>query len=444
MKDVPKPQIDMPEQLARGYADSLSVADMAWYEFYTDSTLCRIIRRTLQNNRDLQIAASRVEQLRQLYGVQKLNYLPDISAKVGATRETNDYHNESFSRDDEVSLKGSLNWEVDLWGGLSASRRQSGAEYMASVYDRRAMEMTLISEAAVAYFNLVALNNELAIVQRTLHTREQALEKSRLRFEGGLTSELVYQQAKVEVATTAALIPGIRMRIQMATNAITLIMGELPEAGLPTGGADDVPMMEFLPRRLPVGVPSQLLERRPDVRASEQRLKSALAGAGVAYSNQFPKLVIGFTGGWENDEFANLLKSPFSYMLGNITGTLFDFGKKRRKYKAAVEVANQARLGYEKAVLAAFTEVNNAIVGYAEMQATAGRRAELCEAANKYVDLANKQYLGGTISYLDVLDAHRRYFDAQISLSNAVRDEYLAMVALYKALGGGWCGDSCE
>lgn len=154
--------------------------------------------------------------------------------------------------------------------------------------------------------------------------------------------------------------------------------------------------------------------------------------------------MIGFTGGWENDEFANLLKSPFSYMLGNITGTLFDFGKKRRKYKAAVEVANQARLGYEKAVLAAFTEVNNAIVGYAEMQATAGRRAELCEAANKYVDLANKQYLGGTISYLDVLDAHRRYFDAQISLSNAVRDEYLAMVALYKALGGGWCGDSCE
>ena len=195
---------------------------------------------------------------------------------------------------------------------------------------------------------------------------------------------------------------------------------------------------EDLPARLPVGLPSKLLERRPDLRAGEQKLKAALASCGVAYSNQFPRLRIALTGGWENDQVAHLFESPFSYVLGNIVGTIFDFGRNRRKYKASIAAYEQARLAYERDVIAAFTEANDAAITYRSMQETAARRKELRDAALQYVDLANKQYFGGTINYIDVLDAHRRYFEAQISFSNAVRDEYLALAALYKALGGGW------
>ena len=327
-----------------------------------------------------------------------------------------------------------MRWEADLWGGLSHAQKRAAATYEASVMDKRAMEMTLISEAATAYFNLAALQSELEIVKRTLLTRQEALGKTKLRFEGGMTSEIVYQQAKVELATTSALVPNLERRITLAKNAITLLMGRYPGDVV---DAAPLPLNEDLAEKLPVGVPSQLLERRPDLRSSELKLRSAMASVGVAYSDQFPKITIGLTGGWENDEVANLLKSPFSYIVGNIAGTIFDFGRNRRKYKASIAAYEQARLAYEKAVLTAFTEVDNAVAAHRKTREAVALRKELRNAALKYVDLANKQYIGGTINYIDVLDAHRRYFDAQTTLTNAVRDEYLAIVALYKALGGG-------
>lgn len=439
-RNLSKPQIEIPVSLDddatnSSEADSSSVADMAWWEFYTDPALCHIIQRTLESNKDILIAAARIEELRQLYGVDKLNYLPTVNAVAGETSETNHYHDESFSRDPEISLKATLNWELDLWGGLSQRQRKSHAQFKASVEDKRAIEVSLIAEAATAYFNLVALENELSIVRQTLVTREEALEKSRLRYEGGLTSEIVYQQAKVELATTAALVPGIEKRLKTARNAITLLMGELPDANLQIPFAA---LKEDLPNVMPTGLPSQLLRRRPDIRATELRLREALADVGIAYSDQFPKLRIAVTGGWENDQWTHLLQSPFSYILGNITGTLFDFGRNKRKYKSRIAAYDQARLRYEKSVLAAFTEVQNAIITYRMTQQTAEKRIDLRNAAYKYIDLANKQYIGGSINYIDVLDAQRKYFDAQISLSNALRDEYLALVQLYKTLGGGW------
>lgn len=440
-KNLTKPQIEIPnslDEVSVDFADSLSVADMAWWDFYTDPALCHIIQRTLESNKDLLIAAARVEELRQLYGIEKLNYLPTINAVVGETSETNHYHDEAFSRDPEISLKATLNWEIDLWGGLSQRQKKRRAQFSASVEDKRAMEVSLIAEAATAYFNLVALENELSIVRQTLVTREEALEKSKLRYEGGLTSEIVYQQAKVELATTAALVPGLERRLKTARNAITLLMGELPDANLQVPYSS---LKEDLPADMPAGLPSQLLQRRPDVRSSEMQLRAALANVGIAYSDQFPKLRLSVTGGWENDEWTHLFQSPFSYILGNITGTVLDFGRKRKKYKSQISAYEQARFRYEKSVISAFTEVQNAIITYRMMQQTAAKRIELRNAAYKYIDLANKQYIGGSINYIDVLDAQRRYFDAQISLSNALRDEYLALVQLYKALGGGWSTD---
>lgn len=439
-RNLSRPDITLPEQVVPGIdPDSLSLADRDWWELYTDTTLRFIITRTLEHNRDLLTAAGRVRELGSLYGVEKLNYMPVITGLAQYTRETNDYHNEAHSTDPELDLKATLNWEIDLWGGLSQARKKAGADFAAGIYDMRAMQMTLIAEAATAYFNLVALQSELNIVRRTLTTRSEALEKARLRFEGGLTSELTYQQAMVEYNTTASLIPDLERRITMGKNALTLLMGEFPHAVDFSDSPLNVSRAENdFPENVPLGVPSQLLERRPDIQAAEQRLKSASAACGVAYSNQFPKLRIALTGGLENDELAGFLHSPFTYLLGNITGTIFDFGKNRRRYRASIAAYDQARLRYEKAVIAAFTEVDNAVTAYNSARVSAERRRELRDAAYKYVSLANKQYIGGSINYLDVLDAQRRYFDAQISYSNALRDRFLALAALYKALGGGW------
>ena len=434
-RNLRKADFPVPATLGNDSDTTSTIADVSWRDFYTDSLLRNCIDSTLNNNRDLLAAAARIDELAELYGVQKLNYAPRISGIVGETRETNDYYDEKTIIDPEISLKFTLSWEIDFWGGLSYARQQAGARYMGSVEDHRAMQITLIAEVARAYYNLVALNTELNIVRQTLLTREQSLEKAKLRFEGGVTSELIYQQARVEYATTAALVPALENRITLCRNALNLLMGRLPDTPIEFNAS----AFEVEPDALmPVGIPSQLLERRPDVRSAENALKAAMAACGVAYSNQFPKLVIGITGGWENDEVKNLLRSPFSYILGNITGTIFDFGKNRRRYKSSIGAYEQARYKYEKSVMNAFSEVNGAISTYREMRSSARLRMELRDAAAKYVSLANILYNGGKTNYIDVLDAHRRYFEARTSYSNAVRDEYLAMVNLYKVLGGGW------
>lgn len=433
-RNLKKAEISVPEAFRHSPDTTSSIADLGWRDFYIDTILQGYISETLQNNRDLLTAAARIDELAELYGVQKMNYAPSVRGIIGETRETNAYYGEKSTIDPEISLKFTLNWEIDLWGGLSYARQQAGAKYMGSVYDYKAMNITLIAEVARAYYNLVALKTELNIVRQTLLTREQALAKAKLRFEGGATSELIYQQARVEYATTASLVPGLENRIVLCENALNLLMGRLPDNPIVV----NTEALETDPGAiLPVGVPSQVLERRPDISSSEQSLKAALSACGVAYSNQFPKLTLGITGGWENDEVKNLLRSPFSYILGNIAGTIFDFGRNRRKYKSSIAAYEQARFKYEKCVLAAFSEVDGAISTYRETRRATQTRKELRDAAAKYVYLANMQYDAGSIQYIDVLDAHRRYFDARTGYSNAVRDEYLAMINLYKALGGG-------
>ena len=196
---------------------------------------------------------------------------------------------------------------------------------------------------------------------------------------------------------------------------------------------------EMMPsERLPLGLPSQLLERRPDLRSAELNLKAAMAGVGVAYADRFPKLTFNLQGGWENNELADFFKSPFSYIAGSLVGPIFDFGRKQGKYREAIAAYEQSRLKYEQQVLTAFKEVDDAVVTYRKLRQATSLKTHSRNAAKKYVDLAQLQYRAGSINYIEVLDAQRRHFDAQLSLSNALRDENLALVQLYKALGGGW------
>ena len=435
VKECRDPELNLPERIAGVEADSLTIADTAWWEFYGDENLSRIIERTLANNRQIQAAAARVEQARQLYRVAKAERLPNFTASAPFNLETNDYYGEKSIFDPELGLKASVRWELDFWGNLRWAKRRSGAEYMATVEDERAMRMTLVAEVATAYFRLVALDNELDIVQRTVITRGEGVQLAKLRFEGGLTDETPYRQAQVELASSSALIPNLEQNIAATKNVLALLMGEYPDIEIER---DSQLYDSTIPEKLPVGLPSELLTRRPDVRASEQRLQSAMAAVGVAYADRFPRMIIDLTGGVENNDFKGLLRSPFSYIAETLTAPIFGFGRKKARYKAAVAAYDEARLKYEQKVLEVFREADDAVTYYRSVRSAAALKSKLLDAARRYDDLTHRQHYGGNIRYIDVLDAQRRYLEAQIGLNNAIRDEHLALVRLYKVLGGGW------
>lgn len=429
------PQLNLPDEIVGNATDTLTAADIEWWNFYGDSTLCNIIGKTLENNKDLLAAAERIEELQELYRVSRSELLPSVGINIGGKNETNDYHNETTLRDPQIDFKANISWEADLWGKLRWAKKQGNAKWEASVEDHRAMQISLIAEAAKAYFNLIALDNELAIVKRTLINRTEGVAKAKLRFEGGLTSELVYQQAKVEYATTAAMVPALESRIATTENALSVLMGEYP--GQLIERADSIEKIK-VNEQIPTGLPSQLLTRRPDLRSSLLNLKAAMANVGISYAERFPSLTFSLEGGVEDNDFTNLFKSPFSFVEGAIAGPIFQFGRKKAKYKAALAAYEQSRLNYEQNVLEAFEETYNAVVSYRTAREASSLKTDSYNASKKYVTLAELQYRAGSINYIEVLDAQRRYLDAQIALSNSVRDENLALVELYKALGGGW------
>lgn len=430
------PQLDLPSAIVEGQLDSLTLADLQWWEFYGDEVLCQFISHALEHNKDILAAAARVQQLQRAYRVSQTAQYPEVGLSAMADYEVENYTDKGHTETPQVDLKVGLSWEIDLWGNIRWSSRKASAEYLASVEAARAMRMTVVAEVATTYYRLLALENELLIVNRTLQTRYEGMQQAKLRYEGGLTPETVYQQAKVEYATTASLIPTLETQIETMKSALLVLMGEYPNFQI------EYERMKVLDREiltdLPLGLPSDLLTRRPDLREAEQQLKAATAAVGIAYTDRFPKLELGFTGGWENGNFADLFAAPYNLAVGEVVAPLFEFGRRKARYEAALHAYDVARLQYEEKVLVAFKETNDALIRYQNARRASDLKNALREAALKYVELATIQYQYGDIKYINVLDAQRRYFDAQIAQSNAVRDEYLALIQLYKSLGGGF------
>ena len=302
------------------------------------------------------------------------------------------------------------------------------------------MQMTLVAAVATAYFELTALDNELDIVLRTLDTRRESVRQAKLRFDGGLTTEIPYQQAQVEYARTASLVPDLERDIALKEHEISLLAGEFPssvERSL-------LNTHDKFPDLMHVGIPSELLQRRPDLMAAEQDLKSAMADVGIAWADRFPRLSLSFTAGVENNTFTRFFTGPYWYPVIDLTSPLFAFGKNKARYQAAIEAYNQEKYQYEEKVLEVFKEVNDAVTSYRSAHEKVALMGNLKDASRKYVELALFQYQNGYTNYMDVLDAQRSYFDAEIDYSNSVRDEFLAIIDLYKALGGGWSVPSDE
>ncbi|MBO5455743.1 MAG: TolC family protein [Muribaculaceae bacterium] len=414
--------------------DTFSIGDMKWWDIYTDTTLQSLIRITLQNNKELKIAEAKVKEMAARKRIDTANFFPQINGNVYTQKEALNYGGDNYKNDPEVGLKAALSWEIDLWGNLRWANDEGKAQVLESIENQRAVTISLIARVAQDYYELVALDNELSIVKQTLKARKEGVRLAKLRFEGGLTSETSYQQAQVEYARTATHIPVLERDISMMENEIAYLTGDLDFKVKRTKISKDLIGIESLP----VGLPSTLLERRPDIKAAEQKLIAANAAVGVAYTNRFPRLTLTAQYGVESDEFSNLFKSPMYFLSGALLGPLFDMGKRQSAYRAQQHVYEQECYNYEKTVMNAFTETRNAIVAFNKTKDIYESMSQLEKSSKTTMELAQLQYINGVIGYIDVLDAQRSYFDAQVGLSNAIRDKQLALVRLYKALGGGW------
>lgn len=432
-KSYVRPEMTLPDSLMH-QQDSVSIADQQWQSVYTDSTLRGLIGRSLQYNKDMLIAAARVKEMAAQKRISVANLLPQLNGTVTAEREIENYGGHSRDIGNTYEAKALLSWELDLWGNLRWKQVASVAEYLQTVEAQRALRMTIVAEVAQSYYELVALDTELEIVRQTQKAREEGLRLERIRFEGGLTSETSYQQAQVELARTATLVPDLERRISLKENNLAFLAGEFPTR---------IARARFLqelnvPESLPVGLSSDLLERRPDIRVAEQQLRAEHARVKVAYTNMFPRLTLTGQFGLESDVLTNFLQSPYSLLDGAVLAPLFGWGKNRAALKAQKASYEAQVYSYEKTVLSAFKEAKDAIVDFNKIKEVYLLRAKLERSARNYVDLAQLQYINGVINYMDVLDAQRGYFDAQIGVSNAIRDELIAVVNVYKALGGGW------
>lgn len=425
-----RPDLHLPENFnGTDIHDTLSVQDIRWWDIYTDTVLQKLIRQTLTYNKDLQIAAARVKESELARRITRADLYPKINLATNAEREYDEKPGNAFEGKITTTT-----WEIDLWGKLRWANQESLAAYLQTKEGQRALQMSLVAQVARAYFELCALDMELSIVKQTHEARRESVRLAKLRFEGGLTSETAFRQAQVELAKTKTLIPDLEQKIKLKENDISLLTGQYP-GDIPRGKNIN---SQTMPDSLPVGLPSSLLERRPDIRQAEYNLRAANTRVGIAYTSMFPSLTLTGTYGLESSELKNFLSTPYFYISGKLLGPIFQMGKVRAKYKAAQAAYEQEVYSYEKSVLTAFKEVNNALVSFTKTREIKTTRKRLEEAAYSYKELANLQYINGVISYLDVLDAQRGYFDAQISFNNAVRDELISIVNLYMALGGGW------
>lgn len=432
-KSYVRPEMALPDSLMQ-QQDSISIADEQWQAVYTDNTLRNLIARALEYNKDMLVAAARVKEMAAQKRISVANLLPQLNGKIEAEREVENYGGHSRDVGNSYEAKALLSWELDLWGNLRWKKVAAVADYLQSVESQCALRMTIVAEVAQAYYELVALDTELEIVRQTQKAREEGVRLARIRFEGGLTSETSYQQAQVELARTATLVPDLERKISIKENDIAFLAGEFPTRIERSRFLEELDV----PESLPVGLPSGLLERRPDIRAAEQQLIAEHARVKVAYTNMFPRLSLTGQFGLESDVLSNFLQSPYSLLNGAVLTPLFNWGKNRAALKAQKASFEAEVHSYEKTVLNAFKEAKNAIVDFNKIKEVYQLRLKLERSAKTYVDLAQLQYINGVINYMDVLDAQRGYFDAQIGVSNAIRDELIAVVNVYKALGGGW------
>jgi multidrug efflux system outer membrane protein len=418
---------------------------MKWFAVFKDESLQNLIHAALENNWDLQTAVANVEAERAILGITRANQYPNITA--GSTVETT-----RLSRNGSFALPSSfaasqdrtfgetalnlLSFEVDIWGRLRRSTEASRANLLAAEENRKAVVTTLVADLATNYFRLRELDYELDIAQRTLATREESLRLIQTRQAGGVGTLLDLRQGQQLVYTASATIPDLQQQIEQTENQISLLVASNPGNVERGRGLTE----QELPPSVPAGLPSALLERRPDIRAAEEHLVAANANIGVAKASYFPAISLTGLVSGQSSQLSSLFQGPNAAwsFVPQITQPIFAGGRIKSGVRLA-EAQQQAALAqYEKTIQTAFKEVSDALIAHQRQREGREEQENLVSALRDRRQLAYTRYQGGVDTLLNALDADRDLFQAELALSQTRLNELLSVVQLYKALGGGW------
>jgi len=432
-----RPPVQVPEAFYGGEpaaAEARSLADLPWWDVFQDPVLKQLVEEALKNGFDARLAAARVEEARALYGVAKGDLLPGIGYEAGYERQRRDQVlDPKQSILTSWTAKVGFQWELDLWGRLRRQTEAARARYLASEEARRGVLMSLVADVATAYFELRELDTDLVIANRTAAAFQDTFDLFDRRLRGGAASGLETARAEASLGQVSAQVPEIERAITAKENQINLLLGRSPRP-IPRDGPRTPP-----PPDVPAGLPSSLLERRPDVRAAEDLLVAANAEIGVAKANFFPTLTLtGFFGNVSPELGEIFSKGKTWDFDAGLLGPLFQAGRVKKNYEAAKARYDQARIEYEAAVTRALSEVSGSLVDRTKLVETERERARAVNAYQEAVRLANRRYTSGLSAYFEVLDAQQQLFPAEVSLAHTRRDQLVAVVDLYKALGGGW------
>jgi multidrug efflux system outer membrane protein len=417
-----------------------SLADLPWWGVFKDPVLKDLIHVALTNNYDLRITLTRVDQARALQAQARSQFMPQVGYQGEAARGRNTFLTVPTPTGGQTlnAFLGGFGavWEIDLWGRVRRMNEAARANYMASQEGRRSVMISLVSGVARAYFELLELDEQLVIATRTRDSYERTYKLFDDQHAGGLASGLELSRAKLALSSVSANIPEIERQIALKENEINTLLGRNP-GPLPR---TSTLLAQELPVEIPVGLPSELIERRPDIRMAEERVRGANAEVGISIGDFFPRVGLTTFYGGESSQLHNLVSTSANTwsLAASAAGPLFTGGRLTGRYRQSMAAREEAKLDYQQTALSAFREVSDALISHRRFEEERAEQAEAVNAGRKAVTIASDRYKEGKASYFEVLEAQQQLFPAENTLSRMEAGRLLAVVQLYKALGGGW------
>jgi len=442
--DYQRPEVDTPEAYVQSVEAGESLANTPWWDLFQDPALQSLIRIALEQNQDLGIAAARIDEFRAVLGVTRADQFPsvDVGATAGRARGSDKVFpgNLVSGTFDDYRLSADVFFEVDLFGKLRRATEAARAQLLATEEARRSVTISLVASVASSYMLLRDLDAQLEISRRTAQAREASLKIIQARFDKGTVPRIDLNQAQVELADASATVSASERAVTQTEHALSLLLGRNPGPvvrGLPL-------QQQAMPPDIPAGLPSELLQRRPDVLSSEALLAAQTARIGVAQAARWPSLSLTGALGFESGSLSDLTASgsDFWNLGAGLFAPVFNAGRNRNRVEIERALTEQALLGYQQTVLRAFAEVEDALVAVRTYRDEHAARSRQVEAARSAALLSRARYDGGVTSYLEVLDTERSLFSAELTESQTLRLYFDAVIRLYKALGGGWNPES--
>lgn len=436
--DYLRPRVDVAEKFRMTGVEGESIANLRWWELLQDETLQQLIQQALQENKDLKQAVASVEEFQARLNTARMGFVPnmDINANAPAFGTFGGFPFPGFATPFNYYGQVTLNWELDIWGRIRRSNEAARADLLAREENRHAVILTLVSAVAQSYFDLLQFDIQRDIARRALSSWEESIAISQAQLQAGITSRLDLDQFEAERANAAARIAELERLIRQKENELSVLLGRNPVSIARRHSLTE----QLLLLEVPAGLPSELLQRRPDILRSEQMLMAATAKIGVAKAARFPRFSITGFLGVASPALSNLLLSGSEFGAGGLglAGPILNAQSLGFEQRAAEAQARQALAQYEQTILVAFREVEDALVAVRTANDQRKARQEQVEALRSALNVADLRYQRGITSYVDVLLAKRNLFDAESTLMATHRFHLVSIVQLYKALGGGW------